>query len=1423
MLLACTTPALSAQDHLADARPQARIVARVNDSNRTLLPHTHPASTARMSIGPRVGASVLLHDMVLVLKPTEEQDAALRTAIDLQQDAASPSFHHWLTPDDFALHYGVADRDIATVSAWLQDNGLQVQQLSRSGRFITFSGSVGAVERAFRTELHHILRNGESRVSNTADLSVPSALAPVVRGLVRLDDLYRRQPLPQAPSVQFSSSRQTSASTASAQVAPLYGASASGTHYVGPGDAARVYNALPLTTSGIDGHGTTIVVLGRSNIPLPIAAAFRSTFGLSTNPPTITVVGTDPGIGDDVSEALLDTEWAGALATGASVQLVTSAPSLTGSGVDTAALYAVDNNIGDILTLSYGECESDGTAAGTAFWNTLWQQAAAQGQTVFVSAGDTGAAGCDAPTNTVASEGFGVNALGSSAYNVAVGGSMFVDYGPTQYWSTSSAPPYTSALGYMPEAAWNQGRLSTTDLDATSTGTVTGSGIVSTGGGVSIDTARPSWQTGSQIPSQADPPGSAAGGTLPGLHRLVPDVVMLASFGHNGTLYCGVGMCQGSGGSSSIGVVGGTSVSAPAMASAQALINQRNGGRQGNVNYIYYALAARQSAAGTHCDSTNGTPANPTVTLPDSSCDFHDIVTGSNLVPLSQNNSLAIGFSAASGYDEATGLGSINIANLANDWSSATFHATQTTFTLAPATGVTHGSAQAFTIGVTSAYASGTATPAGNVTLITSSLNAAGAPQVFSLSAGTASGSIATLPAGTYTVHAHYDGDGIFAPSDSAPVAVSIAPEGSIVTLTPKRVDAVGNKVATSGFTYGDALVALDVSVTAHSGNGTPTGALTYTLQGPGSLPTLTQLLNSAGATALLSGPSYASAGLLANYPTLPAGLYTATAAYAGDSNFTVSATTASFTVAKAASVLQLTASQTAPLTGGSPITFTLSIATPPSASAANGTAQFIDTANGVPLCTITLNEGTALCTTSALQTAGTHTVAATYAGDANYLPASATPLQIVVTSTSQPTASLVLTGLSTTFDGTAHSVGVLTTPAGLASTVTYNGAASPPTAAGTYTVVATVHNGSVSGTTTGTLRIAKATPVLTWPAPASVVYGTALSTQQLNATATLASRPLAGTFTWSPGMGTVPPTGSAALQATFQPADTANIAAGSVQTTLTVLPAPASLALTASANPATAGVPFTLSTTLLLAPATDANAAVQFTDNGSSLGSVPVQSGSATLTITLVAGDHTLAAVYMGSANSTGASASLRQTVTSAPTSTFLFSGSGPMALTLASGGNGTLPLTITPGSGFSGSVALSCADVPTNVTCSFSASPLAFTLGSPAQAFTVNFAAAAQHSSSAAPRLSNAVVTLAAVFGWPCLFLAVAGGKRLSLLASTIVALVVLGAATGCGLPVPSPTSAPSTAAPATYTVHVVAAGGTTAQSLPVQLTLQ
>ena len=251
--------------------------------------------------------------------------------------------------------------------------------------------------------------------------------------------------------------------------------------------------------------------------------------------------------------------------------------------------------------LATAGCETNDGASGTAFWNDLWEEAAAQGQTAFVSSGDSGAAGCSSSSAAYGSA-YGVNALGSSAYNVAVGGTMFVDFGPAQYWGASTSIPYTTALSYIPEAPWNQSRLTTTYLNSTSTATVTGSGIVGAGGGISIYTARPSWQTGSGIPTNSDAinvysgTGIAAGSPITGLHRLVPDVSFIAASGHDGTLFCYEGGCyqNGSGGLASAGIVGGTSVAAPAMASVQALIDSANGGRQGNANFYFYPLANQQ-------------------------------------------------------------------------------------------------------------------------------------------------------------------------------------------------------------------------------------------------------------------------------------------------------------------------------------------------------------------------------------------------------------------------------------------------------------------------------------------------------------------------------------------------------------------------------------------------------------------------------------------------------------------------------------------------------------------------------------------------------------------------------------------------------------------------------------------------------------
>ncbi len=485
-------------------RPTQRVTGKVDRKKVSSLPGTHPSAVARATIGPRVNAGTLLQHMVLILQPSDAQNAALATLMDAQQDKTSPSYHKWLTPDTFAQSFGVAPGDIAQVSSWLSDSGLAVENVSRSGRFITFSGSVGSVETAFNTQMHTLTVDGETHIANTSDISVPSALAPVIKGVSRLNNFFAK-----------SGARNIQRVT----LGPNYGTTPTSTHFVGAADLATIYNSKPLLNAGIDGTGITIAVLARSNIQLGDVAAYRSFFALPNNVPNVIVVGQDPGVNSDDVEASLDAELAGAIAPRAKIDFIVSSASLVGEGIDTAGLYAVDNNIGDIISLSYGGCEGGDGASGTAFWNILWEEAAAQGQTVFVSTGDSGAAGCDASNATSATHGYGVNALGSSNFNVAVGGTMFVDYGPATYWVNggNAGIPYGTALSYVPEAAWNQGRLTTTNLNAAANGTTAGSGIVGGGGGISILTPRPSWQTGSGIPT-GDPTGFDGGsgiGVLP--------------------------------------------------------------------------------------------------------------------------------------------------------------------------------------------------------------------------------------------------------------------------------------------------------------------------------------------------------------------------------------------------------------------------------------------------------------------------------------------------------------------------------------------------------------------------------------------------------------------------------------------------------------------------------------------------------------------------------------------------------------------------------------------------------------------------------------------------------------------------------------------------------------------------------------------
>jgi subtilase family serine protease len=385
---------------------------------------------------------------------------------------------------------------------------------------------------------------------------------------------------------------------------------ADGLHGMSPGDFATIYNVTSLWNQGFDGKGQSIAIVAQSNIQLSDVTNFRAQFGLPVNNPQIIIVpGSNPGITSAEVEADLDVEWAGAIAKNATINLVVA------KTAGQAALYVINNNVAPIVSVSFGLCESSLGPAATQAFGSLWQQAAAQGMSVFVSSGDSGSAGCDNPNSSlIAQTGLGVNGLASSPNNVAVGGTRFND-NPVYWNKTNNFFNLSSARGYIPENVWNDGL-----------------GLWSTGGGVSAFWPQPSWQVGLGVPA-ADP------GTTTGHHRYLPDISLAAS------VYGGYVIRE----EGHLGFVGGTSASTPAFAGIMAIINQMTGQTNGNPNPRLYAIANQF----------------PSI--------FHDVTTGSNAVPCAPgsvacSNGLTIGYPATVGYDLATGWGSVDAYALAHAW-----------------------------------------------------------------------------------------------------------------------------------------------------------------------------------------------------------------------------------------------------------------------------------------------------------------------------------------------------------------------------------------------------------------------------------------------------------------------------------------------------------------------------------------------------------------------------------------------------------------------------------------------------------------------------------------------------------------------------------------------------------------------------------
>jgi subtilase family serine protease len=842
------TPNASAQ-----AQARALVIEKIDETQTIKLQGSvHPLAQARYDRGA-VADSFAAERMLLLLGRTAEQEAALEQFLSDVHRPGSASFHQWLTPAEFGQRFGAAAADVQAAQSWLTSQGFSVARVTKSKQYIEFSGTAGQLSKAFHTKIHRYLVNSETHYANANELSVPMALAPLVRGVSPLNN-FRAMPY-----VQVDGTAHYSPSTKKATpdwTAPNnFGTSNPNLYLVAPEDFATQYDLGPLYQAGVNGAGQTIGIINESNIDLSLVSMYQQLFGLPSNPTQVVIDGDDPGTLNGVNvEAYLDVELSGAVAPGAVVNLYIAEGSSLQDPLELAALRAVEDNQASVLSISFGNCEQTLGVAGNQFWNNLWEQAAAQGQTVFVAAGDSGSVCNEFVDNAV-------SGIASTPWNVAVGGTDFYysDYASggasaTTLWNTTNDANLGSLKAPLPEQAWNDGfgldvisdGLERNELGAGGGGPSNCVTIVTATNACASGYAKPVWQTGPGVPSDGV--------------RDLPDVSLYASNGANLSAYaicafageCSVGTSEGA----DVLVVGGTSASSPAMAAIMSLVNQKYG-RQGQANYTLYALAQQNPPA------------------------FHDVTLGNSFVPCGQgtpncavdpNDSQAYittVYPAGPNYDMATGLGSVDASVLVNSWNSLKFLPSTTTLQLS-STSITHGTAITATASVTGS--SGSGTPTGAVGIITNSpLPASQGQTSITLIGGAGSSSINYFPGGFYDVTANYPGDGVFVGSKSAPVALTVKPENSNINFTmlngQTQVNMGGSVAYNAPFTLN--IQPIGVSAAAGQSNGNATGTATFTA-------------DSISQTVALNGAGIASW----TPPALAPGTHMASSTYSGDASF---------------------------------------------------------------------------------------------------------------------------------------------------------------------------------------------------------------------------------------------------------------------------------------------------------------------------------------------------------------------------------------------------------------------------------------------------------------------------------------------------------------------------------------------------------
>ncbi|WP_158942929.1 Ig-like domain repeat protein [Granulicella sp. S190] len=1409
-----TSLASIAQTRLPAAR--SRIVQAVDDSHLTRLPgNTHPLARAEFDQGALLDDAPLRR-MVLVLQHAPEQEEELQRLIDQQQDKSSSEYHRWLTPESFGAAFGISDRDLSSLTTWLGGHGFSNVQINAGRTLIEFSGTAGMVRSAFHTSMHRYSIQGVQRFANASDPQIPTALAPVIMGIASLNNFPRKPAGYRVGSFRHDAATKLTTRLPdqdASKVQPAFTVSIAGQTMYGvtPYDFATIYNILPLwkASTPIDGTGQTIAIVGQTDINPADFVNFRRLFGLplgNTATPTGTEYlnifynGPNPGVTTDEGEADIDTQWSAAVAKGATIDYVVSEGTEVMQGTDLSALYIVDNNLAPVMSYSYGQCELFLGTSGNAFYKTLWQQAAAQGISVLIASGDSGAAGCDAAGDVGASGGLGVNGLGSTPYNISVGGTDFyMPQGGAAFWnSINDSTTQASANGYIPETPWNESCTNsvfaasyanagqTAEQICNSSVAFTG-GLVSVdggGGGASACTqsngispssckagySKPSWQTGAGVPSDGV--------------RDTPDVSLFAGAVFFGAFYV---VCQQSlnkdGQPCSLGApsydfggYGGTSVAAPAFAGILSLVNQKTGDRQGNANYVLYNLAAQQHRAGTSCNSISGAPAAGRV--------FNDMTTGTIAMPClkgspnctvsnsSDHYGVLSGYPSGAGYDLATGLGSVNAANLVNDWTSATFAASSTTLSLSPTT-FSHGSPVSAKVNVTST----TGTPTGGVSI--NALTSNGSLQGGSLQNGSYGASLGSFPGGTYSVQAHYGGDGVYASSDSNAVTLTVSPEASTTGLRALLYDPTSAAVTAvpSGSTlpYGGFFL-LRADVVGVSQEGLATGNITLTDAGIPFDGGPFRLNSAANTEDQTRSPS--------------PGVHVLTASYSGDASFNASQSapfTVTITKAQTSSMLQSSVSS---VSAGA--TVTLNVQINALGFAKSGLEGFGIAAPGG---TVTFNTGSVVLGS------------------------------VAVTQNTFPTSANDYGTVSFTFPANELSIGSNTITASYSGDGNDQSSASAP--------VSVLVSSSTLGVSATTLRLSNASAAMgdlfsffaevlpNNPVPSGTIVF--LSDGQA------VTKPLAlsagsvivysNNFTVSPGAHLITAlySGDGNYQASVSSATSLTLGEKTV---------PSTVAIALGASSVEQGASVAVSTTISPASPTP-NGTVRLVLDGVAYGQpTPLTSATITLSVltnTLQPGGHVVQVSYSGDTSHLASVSSPAMLSVVDPVGSFTLSPSATSAtMTQDKSSSGAVTLTVTPVDGFHSTVAFACSGgLPSGVSCLFA--PASVALAGSSSAMTVLSISSTELASREVnpnprgfmPILSVACAGLGIVF-LPRL------GIRYWKVFLVLLAFAALGGLNGCGRGAVDPNGA-STLMPGSYAVTVKASGGSTIQTTTINFTIQ